>query len=346
MLKPIKHILVIRLSAMGDVAMTIPVLSAFNTQYPHIKITVLTRPFFAPFFRELKNTTIFPIDLNGKHKGILGLYKLSKELKSQQIDAVADLHNVLRSKILKCFLYNVKTVHIDKGRKEKKALIAGNIFQPLKTTHQRYADVFKYLGFEINLSQTQFSKKKDLTPNLKKLIGYKTQKLIGIAPFAAHKSKMYSIDKMEIVISHLSKTSTVLLFGGGQKEIDILKRIERKYENVFNLAGKLDLNQELDVISNLNLMVSMDSGNAHIATMFGIDVITLWGVTHPYAGFYPFHQKPENALLADRDLYPKIPTSIYGNKFPKGYENAINSIQPNDVIQKIENVLKYHHNLQ
>lgn len=122
MLKPIKHILVIRLSAMGDVAMTIPVLSAFNTQYPHIKITVLTRPFFAPFFRELKNTTIFPIDLNGKHKGILGLYKLSKELKSQQIDAVADLHNVLRSKILKCFLYNVKTVHIDKGRKEKKHL--------------------------------------------------------------------------------------------------------------------------------------------------------------------------------------------------------------------------------
>jgi ADP-heptose:LPS heptosyltransferase len=346
MSKPIEHILVIRLSAMGDVAMTIPVLSAFNAQHPHVKITVLTRPFFSPFFRELKNTTIFPIDLNGKHKGILGLYKLSKELKSQHIDAVADLHNVLRSKILNCFLNNIKTVQIDKGRKDKKALTTGNIFQPLKSTHQRYVDVFNKLGFKINLSKTYFPKSRELSPDLKRLIGSNTQKLIGIAPFAAHKSKMYSIDKMEKVIDHLSKTSTVLLFGGGQKEIDILNTLEKKYENVFNLAGKLDLNQELDVISNLNLMVSMDSGNAHIASMLGIDVVTLWGVTHPYAGFYPFHQKPENALLADRNIYPKIPTSIYGNKFPKGYEDAINSIQHNDVIQKIENILKYHHNPQ
>jgi ADP-heptose:LPS heptosyltransferase len=83
----------------------------------------------------------------------------------------------------------------------------------------------------------------------------------------------------------------------------------------------------------------MDSGNAHIAAMLGIKVVTLWGVTHPYAGFYPFHQDPSNALLSDRTLYPKIPTSVYGNKFPEDYKNVMSTITPQSVIDKIESLL-------
>ena len=101
--KDLKHILVIRGSAMGDVAMTVPVLRAFTEQYPKIKVTVLTRKFFKPFFRSLDNVTVFAIDVKEKHKGLLGLYKLSREIKLLNIDAVADLHNVLRTKILKTF---------------------------------------------------------------------------------------------------------------------------------------------------------------------------------------------------------------------------------------------------
>ncbi|WP_316930923.1 glycosyltransferase family protein [Lacinutrix jangbogonensis] len=98
-----KHILVIRLSAMGDVAMSVPVLRAFLQQHPNIKLTVLTRAFFKPFFRDLKNVTVFSPDLTGKHKGFFGLYRLSRALKNLGIDKVADLHNVLRTKILKFF---------------------------------------------------------------------------------------------------------------------------------------------------------------------------------------------------------------------------------------------------
>ena len=100
-----KHILVIRLSAMGDVAMTVPVLRAFTEQHPDVKITVLTKGFFTPFFQDIKNVSVFKADIKGKHKGILGLYRLSKELKARKIDAVADLHNVLRSNILKLFFF-------------------------------------------------------------------------------------------------------------------------------------------------------------------------------------------------------------------------------------------------
>ena len=100
-----KHILVIRLSAMGDVAMCVPVLRAFTLQHPKVKLTVLTRPFFKPFFQDLENVTVFAADLKGKHKGIIGLFKLSRELKHLGINQVADLHNVLRTKILKFFFF-------------------------------------------------------------------------------------------------------------------------------------------------------------------------------------------------------------------------------------------------
>jgi ADP-heptose:LPS heptosyltransferase len=339
MSKPPKHILVIRLSAMGDVAMTIPVLRAFTEQYPDVKITVLTRGFFKPFFRDLNNVSVFPIDVNQKHKGVFGLFKLSKELKKLEIDAISDLHNVLRSKIIKLFLFGKKFVQIDKGRAEKKALISGQRFEQLKTTHQRYADVFEALGFKIDLSKPSFQKSQELSDKIFSVIERDNKTWIGIAPFAAHESKMYPLDLMETVIKVLSKEHKILLFGGGTEEIELLNKIQNKFNNVVNLAGKLNLDQELDVISNLDVMLSMDSGNAHISAMFGIKVITIWGVTHPFAGFSPFNQPEDYALVSDREQYPKIPTSIYGNRYPEGYKDVAKTISPKTIIDKIESII-------
>lgn len=121
-MKP-KHILVIRLSAMGDVAMTIPVLQQLLQQNPDVQITMLTQKFLAPLFEPLERTTVYTIETKGKHKGLKGLYKLYRELKNQyHFDAIADLHNVLRSRVIS-FLFKIagiKTVSIDKGRIEKK----------------------------------------------------------------------------------------------------------------------------------------------------------------------------------------------------------------------------------
>lgn len=334
------HILVIRLSAMGDVAMTVPVLKAFTEQYPDIKITVLTREFFKPFFRDLKNVTIFSPDLNGKHKGIFGLFKLSRELKHLGIDAVADLHNVLRTKILKFFLFGLEVVQIDKGREEKKLLVSGKKFAPLKTTIQRYVDVFETLGFTLDLSNPKFPECVELNSKTKTIVGeYRDYKWIGIAPFAAHDGKMYPSDLMEEVIEELSKAYQIILFGGGETEIQKLNALESKFKNVINVAGMLTLNEELDLISNLDVMLSMDSGNGHLAAMTGIKVVTLWGVTHPYAGFVPFNQPMENSLLSNRNIYPLIPTSVYGNKFPESYRDCMKSIYSEKVVEKIHSLL-------
>ena len=330
-----KHILVIRLSAMGDVAMTVPVIRQFSKQYPEVKLTILTREFFKPFFKDIENVSVHTADPKGIHKGILGLYRLSREMKPLNIDAIADLHNVLRSNILKRFLAKTKCVQIDKGRAEKKALTSGKAVKQLKTTHQRYADVFERLGYKLDLTKPEFPKKAKMNQNTARLIGNQNQELIGIAPFAAFEGKVYPLRLMEEVIKELTKSYTVLLFGGGNNETELLNNISNKYDNTINLAGKLTLDEELDVISNVSVMVSMDSGNAHIAAMLGIEVVTLWGVTHPYAGFYPFNQNKENAILADRNKFPLIPTSVYGNKYPKTYQNAIGSIKPKEIVAKV-----------
>jgi len=337
--KDLKHILVIRGSAMGDVAMTVPVLRAFTEQYPKIKVTVLTRKFFKPFFRNLDNVTVFTIDVKGKHKGLLGLYKLSREIKQLKIDAVADLHNVLRTKILKFFINGINFIQIDKGRAEKKALVSGVNFQQLKLTHQRYVDVFKKLGYQIDLSKPTFPAPSSLNEKTQSVVKRNQNKSIGIAPFAAFKSKTYTLELIKKVIIELAKDYNILLFGGGEQEITQLENLTTLHENVLNVAGKLTLDEELDLISNLDLMISMDSGNGHIAAMLGVKVITVWGVTHPVAGFSPFNQPKEYSLTVNREQFPLIPTSIYGNKFPKDYEMAINTISPLKVIEKVKSII-------
>ena len=339
MVKSPKHILVIRLSAMGDVAMTVPVLRAFCNQHPDVKLSVLTQPQFKAFFRDLNTVNIIEAQLKEKHKGFLGLLKLSKELRAYNFDAIADLHNVLRSTVLKIAFLGKNFSQIDKGRQEKKALVQGNIFQQLKSTVCRYADVFENLGYPITLENPSFPKQVSLTPDILSVVGKDTKKWIGIAPFAAHASKMYPIDKMKKVIRSLSKHFKILLFGGGKAEISILNQLQLEYENTISIAGKLSMDEELDVISNLDLMISMDSGNGHISAMLGIPTLTIWGVTHPFAGFAPYNQPKENNLLADRVKYPEIPTSVYGNAYPVGYEDAAGSISPESIIQKAQDLL-------
>lgn len=340
----IKHILVIRLSAMGDVAMTVPVLRAFSLQYPDVKITVVSRPFFQPFFNGIPNLHFFAIDVNKKHKGIIGLVRLYNELKKLNIDAVADLHNVLRSKIVRSlFLMNGKSVAFtDKGRKEKKALtsLKNKVFAPVKPMIDRHVETFNQLGFSIDLTNPQFPKKAILSEEILTITGTKNENWIGIAPFAQYESKVYPIDLIQQVIDGLAiSENKIFLFGGGKEEIEKLNILKGQKENVIVVAGKIKFQQELDLMSNLDIMISMDSGNAHIAAMLGIKVITLWGATHPFAGFKPFNQPDDLCLTPNRKKYPLLPTSIYGNKKVEGYENVMQTILPTTIIEKTKALL-------
>jgi ADP-heptose:LPS heptosyltransferase len=334
---------------MGDVAMTVPVLRAFVNQSrslgTEVKITVISRPFFKPFFEGIPNVSFFAFDEKERHKGVAGLLRLFQDLKRLNIDAFADLHNVLRSKIIRNLfaLSGKKVASVDKGRVEKKALTQpeNKVFKQLPTMFERHVKVFEQLGFTVDLSHAVFPEKAILSPEILAIIGDKNQKIIGIAPFAQYDSKVYPLDLMKEVIDKLAldTSHTILLFGGGKKEIELLDSLASNKENVINVAGQLKFQQELQLISNLDVMLSMDSGNAHIAAMLGVKVITLWGATHPYAGFSPFNQPLENALVSDRNQFPKLPTSVYGNKKVEGYEEAMRTIAVEAIVEKIKIIL-------
>jgi ADP-heptose:LPS heptosyltransferase len=335
-----------RLSAMGDVAMTVPVVRALANQYPELKITVISRPFFQPFFNGIPNLHFFHFDEKERHKGIVGLWRLFQDLKPLHIDAFADLHNVLRSKVIRTLfaLSGKKVAFVDKGRVEKKALTRAEnkIFQPLTTMFERHQLVLKSLGFPIDLSRPQFPEKAKISQPELAIIVSQSNRLIGIAPFAQYDSKVYPLDLMQKVIDALAsnKNSTIFLFGGGQKEKEQLQSLVGNKTNVLNMAGKIPFQEELNLISNLDVMLSMDSGNGHIAAMLGVPVVTLWGATHPFAGFLPFNQTMDKALVSDRNQYPNLPTSVYGNKRVAGYENAMRTILPEQVVARIEEVLR------
>lgn len=343
MSKP-KHILVLRFSAMGDVAMAVPVIKSLILQNKDVKVTVVSRPFLKPLFSHLENVTFMGVDIDEEYKGVYGLWNLATELKSLKFDAIADLHNVLRTKILRTFLSSsIKLIEvIDKGRKEKKALTStkNKIFTPLKSTHERYADVFRSLGFEIELNHNGLLSKRPLPEEFE--FQSENSKKIGIAPFAQYPYKMYPLDLMEKVIALLLKEPQIEIyfFGGGKKEKEQINQLIEKFPETNSCAGKYNLEEELKVISNLDAMIAMDSANAHLASIFGVKTITLWGATHPFAGFFPFLQPLSNGLIPDLQKYPDLPCSIYGNKTCEGYEEAMRTILPDSVVEVVKKTLR------
>ncbi len=324
---------------MGDVAMTVPVIRALTEQH-QVKVTVVSRPFFEPFFKDINNVEFFGVDLQNRHKGFFGLYRLFQDLKKLNIHGVADLHNVLRSKIVGTFfkISGKKVIALDKGRKQKKALTRPNnkVLHPLKPMHQRYAEVLGKLGFQVNLSNPKFPEKKPLDNEVLEKLGDFAKKNIGIAPFAQYDTKTYPIDLMQQVIDQLAQNpeNKIFLFGG-KADLTNLKKLQNRHQNVIITTGKLTFQQELQLIAHLDVMLSMDSGNAHIAAMYGIKTIVLFGATHPYLGFMPFGQPFQNALLPDLNKYPKLPTSVYGNKIVEGYQDAMRTISPSQVVAKL-----------
>jgi len=339
-------ILIFRFSALGDVAMTVPVIYSLAISFPTLEITILSRASFQPLFVNLPhNVKFISADFESKYKGIFGLNKLFRELKSENFDYVADFHNVLRTSYLTWLfkLNGISTAKIDKGRAEKKNLTRKNnkIFAPLKSNFIRYQEVLAKLGFEFEVKfHSLFPlESKDLKPIILSKFASTNKKFVGIAPFAKHQGKIYPIELQEEVIAHFAKDSRIQLFifGGGKQEKLIVDAWIQKYPSVQSMIGKLKFNEELLLINELDLMFSMDSANMHLAALTNTKTLTLWGATHPFAGFVAWNQLPENIIelnLACR------PCSVYGNKvcFRKDYA-CLNEIKPQHIISKIEQFL-------
>ena len=329
--------MIFRFSSMGDVAMLVPVLRCLYAQNQNIQVTLVTQKRFSPIFKEFIELQIISPDFIGKHKGLKGLYRLYRELKQIKPHRIADIHQNLRSRILGLFfrLSFMRIKVIDKGRTERKRLIrpTKKTMKPLTPQHFRYVEVFSRLGFAIDVDKHEFPIKPGLPKSSLDIELPSDRKWIGIAPFAAHRGKIYPLDLMQKVVGYLQKEHTVFLFGHGSKEAAQIHVWAKAYPQVIPHALEMSFSDQLNLIANLDVMISMDSANGHLAANFGVPVITLWGMTHPFLGFSAFGQN--NHLLVDREKFPKVPTSPYGKLVPKGYNDAMRTISPEDVIEMV-----------
>jgi ADP-heptose:LPS heptosyltransferase len=324
---------------MGDVALTIPVIRAFSRKYPDAEIVMVTRKAFEPFFNSIPSVKLFFPDFRRRHKGLPGIIRLYNDLRYlYTFDHIIDLHDVLRSKVLR-FLFRlsgVKVSVIDKGRREKKALISGKKKTYLKHTVERYCDVFLKAGVPVEplkenciLPDAEALKKTDVQVD-KHIIN------IGVAPFAKHQLKMWPVDymmKLLAIVSHNHKC--MFWFFGGDEDLPQLRELKKLVAGSFITTGVLNLKEELALMSKLSFMISMDSSNMHMAALSGTKVISIWGGTDPMAGFGPWMQPDKYSIRIPVEELDCRPCTIYGKGKTKRNFECMRRLTPELVYERM-----------
>lgn len=344
------NILVIRFSAFGDVAMTVPVLWSVAHRYPQHHFTVLSRESMRPLFQQMpENVTFFGVNLKlPQYKGLGGMYRLFRELRRKtHFDAVADLHNVLRTRVLRiCFsLCGTRCAHIDKGKAGKWRLTRARrkVMEMQPSSFVHYGEVFTALGLsaELRFHSIYGNQKGDFSRISSAVEPRKEgERWVGIAPFAAHQGKVYPLELMEQVLALLGREGNlrIFLFGAGEQEMAVMHQWAERYPWVVSPDG-LRMATELILMSHLDLMLSMDSANMHLASLVHTPVLSVWGATHPYCGFMGYGQPLDNAIQID-DL-PCRPCSVFGNKpCLRGDYACLYRITPQMVVGRIMETLR------
>lgn len=338
-----EHILIIRFSALGDVAMTVPVVHSLAVGRPDVRIAVLSRPAMAPLFERMPpNVTFMAADVKGEYDGILGLNRLYRRLVAKGFTAVADLHDTLRSKYLRTRfdLTSVRVEHIDKHRAGRRALVRSKdkILEQQPSPIDNYIDVFKRLGYPIEMCfEKMFGDEgADLTSLPEgEWRGEKMSPWVGVAPFAGHKGKEYPAELMRETIAMIAdrhRTARIFVFGGKADSARI-DEMTSGIDRCVNVAGKLGLSGDLALISHLDVMVSMDSANMHLASLTGTPVVSVWGSTHPLAGFMGWRQECADAVQVEM---PCRPCAAFGaDECMRDDFACLTTIKPSDIADKV-----------
>lgn len=336
------HILIIRLSALGDVAMTIPAIYSCARSNPRHVFHIVTSLFCAQLFIDAPpNVILHPID-RGKQYGLLGTWRMLCQVHGLPIDAVADLHNVLRSWIIDWSfrLSGCRVQMLDKMRHERKSILhhRQTASQPFT---ERYFNVFRQLGLKVEPSFTSVIENTNTLQLFFSTI-LPDDKLIpiGIAPFARYKNKTYPLSLMEQVIAQLSTDGhfRILLFSGGKVESEKMEQWQKKYTNTISIAGQLGLADEIRLMTLLKIMVTMDSSNMHLASLVGCRVISVWGSTTPDCGFLGWKQNKDDALVAGCACQP---CTIAGSNYCRYRDyHCLTSLSPDYLYNRIKEITK------
>jgi ADP-heptose:LPS heptosyltransferase len=236
--------------------------------------------------------------------------------------------------------------HIDKHRRQRRALVRqhNKVRENIPTPFENYTEVLANLGYPITLQfHSLFPEEGGNLNLLPAIVGPKKsfQQWIGVAPTAAHPGKCYPVERTRQVIEQLLKNhpqARIFLFGRGRAEDQLFTQWCQEMPQCVYVSKHLEnMHQELILMSHLDVMLSMDSSNAHLASLTATPVVTVWGATHPFAGFTAWNQPAENNIQAELDCRP---CSIYGNRpCRRGDMACMNLIKPEQIIERIEQII-------
>ncbi len=309
-----QKIAIVRFSAIGDVALWVPVVQKVLATYPTLQIVFFTKKNTAFLLQNIERCSVEIIDTE-VHKSIFSIYQMAKIFNQKyNFTAVVDGHRVIRSWLFTKFLKATLKSFITKGRTEKNKIISSKKITTLQQTTHRYARALAKIGLPIELQWHLPSINISSSDKTNAVLWLAADKkpLIGFAPFAKHAAKMLPAAQLQKLIQLLAnKNATIILFGGGEAEVQQFKIWEQQFSNCKS-AHALPFATQVALMSSLAVMVCMDSANMHLTALQGIPTVSVWGATHPAFGFGPVGNSHTIIQLPNNQL-PCQPCSVFGN---------------------------------
>ena len=343
------RVLITCFSSISNVAAIVPQLYGLTCDYPEHEFVVLSRSFLRPLFDKLNNVTFVGGDIRGAHKTPIGVFRLFKELKALRPDVVLDMQRSWRTKMIArlFMLSGTKTLAIGFASGEQKKLIkkGAKKYHPIPTIFDRQARLYAKIRLKVNDSfEKLYEPSADQVAKITELYGEKQGRWIGIAPFSIARGKTLPFRKMKNIIAHFDKKpdTKIFLFGAGEMENELLSDWQSLYENVYAVHTSLQLDDELALMNQLDLMVSMDSANMHLASLMAVPVVSVWGATHQYSGFLGWKQSAENCVGVDFSCRPC--TAHSDKKCKYGDYRCLESLHSSKIIEVIEKNLERQNN--
>lgn len=327
--------LIIRFATLGNVAMTVPVVASLSKRYPNDQFVIAAKKELSAMFAPMSNVRFHEVDNRLDWNGVWDLWK---ELRSE-VDAVIDLQDINRTRALDVLLWlsgkKVTRVHYGRFRKHLITLFGIGMRRSMPTEFERYEDAFRRAGLETDESFTALPVNKKAAKHVRTMFGEKEGRWIGLAPFAKSKSNMlpYRVTKDIIALLTADKHTRVFLFGAGSVECEMLRQWASVFPRTESVAGKLKLEEELELMRDLDVMICMDSANQHLSGLVRLRAISVWCATHPIIGFGGWKQNP-NDIIQRHDLRCR-PCTCHGTNHCRYANFACKEIEAETIIQHI-----------
>lgn len=346
-----KKTLIVRYLRLGDAILVLPLIYDLALKYPNDTFVVLFNSKLDVLFGLMSSNVKFIGMVYKRPKAFLRAlrHKVDKHilllrLAFMNFDNIvflqAESFEVLASRLFRKFGVNViKSQKPDFDSKKRLSLKCNDGITIVDLHKEKLAQ----LGYTGLVPRFDSSKLRDQNNSAlyQKLAIDKNKKLLAIAPFSFQEDKAYPLDKMEEVILYFSGKEDyfqILILGGGDHEKKIADCWTDKYPSVINLVNRVSFREEVFIISQCKLVLTMDSANLHLASLLNIPVVSIWGATTPKCGYYPEKEDLDRAIVKGLNCQP---CSLWGGSSCPS--NAIKysclDISPEVVIKKIEEVL-------